>query len=527
MWKAVIADDEAVIVNGLKHLIDWEQMGIWIAGSASDGRGLQELIEEIQPDLVIADIRMPHLTGIEVLRWYHTTGDRAKFIFISGYEEFQYVKEALSCGAVDYLLKPVGRRELELAVKKAIRSLEDKSTIEMFQENNHEIDGFYEGVIQDQTFDNETLEQMLSSHRIPRENHFFVGVSIGIRPDIQGELGEASFSRFHLLRFAVYNRIGELFEQQKLGFVIRKDDCALSLMGVFPKEREKDFIEAFLCPLKTSVETQFHTNLSMGIGMRCEQFNQLKNTYNTSVFAFRLYYFEEQEIIDFCDTHKSYDVSYDDYVQAVEAVFRAIITRRSDVMDRISDVMDKILSIHYGNPYAAQARTMDFTGEIGTKLGKYHMLADDFYNMQDVLQEKVEKTRTFRALRECIRKHYEQLLPEIYAVSKSKDKSFVEDVKRYIQANYDKDLSIRELAEVACVSQNYFSAMFKKETGENYKTYLTGIRMEKAMEFLQETELKTYEIGEKVGYNNVRRFVDAFKQKYGMTPMEYKKTIKK
>lgn len=378
MWKAVIADDEAVIVNGLKKLVDWAQLDVEIAGCATDGKQLKELIEKGKPDLVIADIRMPHLTGIEVLRWHNASGGRARFIFVSGYEEFSYVREALSCGAVDYLLKPVGRKDLETAVKKAVRSLEDKSTIEMFQENNYEIDGFYEAVIREQTFDNETLEEMLASRRISMEDHFFAGVSVGIRPDIQGELGEASFQRFNLLRFAVYNRIGELFEQKQIGFVIRKDDCALSLMGVFPKEREKDFIETYLLPVKQAVEQQFHTMLSVGIGMRCEHAGQLKNTYNTSVFAFRLYYFEEQEMIDFQDIHKSYDVTYDDYAQAEEEVFQAILTRRADVMEKISELMDKIQSIHYGNPYAAQARTMDFTGDLGTKLEKYHMLADDF-----------------------------------------------------------------------------------------------------------------------------------------------------
>lgn len=88
------------------------------------------------------------------------------------------------------------------------------------------------------------------------------------------------------------------------------------------------------------------------------------------------------------------------------------------------------------------------------------------------------------------------------------------------------DLSIKELSDVACVSQNYFSAMFKKETGQNYKAYLTSIRMEEAIKLLRQTDYKTYAIGEKVGYNNVRRFADAFKQMYKVSPMVYKKTLK-
>ena len=103
----------------------------------------------------------------------------------------------------------------------------------------------------------------------------------------------------------------------------------------------------------------------------------------------------------------------------------------------------------------------------------------------------------------------------------------IEQVKDYIKAHYAEDMSIKELADVACVSQNYFSALFKKETGQNYKAYLTSIRMEEAIKLLRTTDLKTYEIGEKVGYNNVRRFVDAFKQIYNVSPMEYKKSLRK
>ena len=195
-------------------------------------------------------------------------------------------------------------------------------------------------------------------------------------------------------------------------------------------------------------------------------------------FAFNLYFFEEKTVINFQEIHKDYTVSFEDYEESIENAFRAIIAKDSSAMDKINDVMDNIYSIHYGNRYAAQSRTMNFTGDLNSKLYRYHLLDGDFYKIQDELQHKVENMTTFSELRICISEHYEKLLEKVY------------------------------------------------ETEQNYKAYLTQIRMEAALKLLQETDYKTYEIGEQVGYNNVRRFVDAFKQIYSVSPMEYKKGLK-
>lgn len=526
MWRAVIADDEGVIVNGLKKLIDWNSLEVEIVGDARDGLQLQHVIGEDDPDLIITDIMMPKVTGLEIIRWYYESHSRAKFIFISGYEEFSYAREAIKNGAVDYLLKPVGRKDLEEAVRKAIDMLKDQNTVEIFREEKDEIQNLFEDINEGREYENDELYRLFEEEKIEFKDRIFTGVCIGIRPDLAAELSEKSFQRFNLFRFSVYNRVAEAFVSQKIGFIIKKDDCSLYIMGVFPKEREQDFVETYIMPICQRVEEEYSVQLCVGIGMTTDQVSMLKNAYKTAKFAFNLYFFEEKPVINFRDIHKDYTVSFDDYTDSVEQAFRAIVAKNPAVMEKIDRIMDNIEAIHYGNRYAAQARTMHFTGDLGSKLCRYHMLDIDFYHMQDELQHKVESQTTFRSLRECIRQHYETLIPQIYETGKSKDKVLIEEVKDYIREHYAEDLSIKELADVACVSQNYFSAMFKKETGQNYKAYLTSIRMEEALKLLQETDYKTYEIGEKVGYNNVRRFVDAFKQIYSVSPMEYKKALK-
>lgn len=526
MWKAVIADDEGVIVNGLKKLIDWERLDVSIEGDARNGEELLKEIRRVEPDLVITDIRMPKMTGLEVMRRSGALQNKAKFIFISGYEEFSYVKEALKNGAVDYLMKPVGRRDLEEAVKKAISRREDQHTVEIFSEKHTEAQNLIWDDDEGEEMDNAALLRLFEKEKISCEDSFFVGICVGVRPDIAADLGTKAFQRYNLLRFSVFNRIAEGIQGKKHGFTIKTDQDAIHMMGVFPKEHAEDFMETYIEPVCQKVELEYNTRLCVGIGSLTSQISMLRNTYKAAKFAFELYFFEEKELVCFEDIHRDYTVSFDDYEEKVEKAFRAIVAKDPDVLDRIDEIMDCIEALHYGNRYAVRARTLHFTDDLLAKLVHYHMLEGDQYELQEKLQQLVSSQKNFRSLRLAVRDFYEIIIRKIYETGKSRDKMIIEEVKDYIKAHYTEDLSIKELAEVACVSQNYFSAMFKKETGENYKAYLTSIRMAEALRLLQETDYKTYEIGEKVGYNNVRRFVDAFKQLYSVSPMEYKKGLK-
>lgn len=207
MWKAVIADDEGVILQGLKKLVDWTNMDVHLVGEARDGQQLKEVMEETDPDIVITDIMMPYRTGLDILRWCNEADMHAKFIFISGYQEFTYAKEALQSGAVDYLLKPVARKDLEDAVHKAIQKLEEQNTIEIFKEEDDEMYQLFREINDGQGFENDELYQLFEAEEIDFEGHFFVGICVGIRPDLAADMIKDSFERFNLLRFSIYNQI--------------------------------------------------------------------------------------------------------------------------------------------------------------------------------------------------------------------------------------------------------------------------------------------------------------------------------
>lgn len=524
MWKVVMADDEIVILNGLKKMIHWEELDLELAGEATDGAELYRQIREKKPDIVISDIMMPEMTGLQVMHQVKEDGlESVKFIFISGYQEFAYAREALAGGAMDYLLKPVARRDLTEAIKKTQEQLEVNSAAGVFKEEKNAFSELFHDINEGRAFDTNALYELFANADIDFEDKFFVGICIGILPIEEGKAKEMSAVSYNLSRFTCLSRMSDLVRDERLGFVLKRDENCIHMIGVFDKEDRDTFYEKYIHTIKKELERDHHIELCVGIGMRTEDVSMLKNVYKTAKFAYDLYFFEEKPVIDFEDIHKDYNISFEDYQNGMEEVFRSIIAKDGSVLKNIDKQLYMIEQIHYGNQYAVKSRIMQFTGDLGMKLHNYKLLSRDFYVMQDALQAQVEAQVTFRALHDCIMKHYEELTAEIYRTERSKDAIVIEDVKKYILDHYNEDLSVKELADVACVSQNYFSAMFKKETGQNYKAYLTSIRMNEALRLLLNTDLKTYEIGEKVGYNNVRRFVDAFKQTYGMSPMDYKR----
>ncbi len=372
-------------------------------------------------------------------------------------------------------------------------------------------------------FDNEDLLHMLEAEHPNYADCFFVGIFFGIRTELAEQIKWASYQQYAFLCASVHEQIHQQFSEKGIGFEIFRSVDNTRFLGIFPKSRMNDFIEYYLRPILETVEKQFDLSLCIGIGLPTDDLKQLKNTYTSSKYAFELYYFEPKQIIEFQNIHRDFTVSPESYYDKVEEIFHSILAKDENVLDQIVSGIELIGAIHYGNWRAVTMRTMDYTGVLVSRLYRYHLLSGDFFRMQDDLQEKVFREVTFEGLKRCIREHFAVLLKDAYRTDRRTGKAIVEKVKLFMHENYMEDLSIKELSDIACVSTNYFSHMFKRETGKNYKAYLTEIRMQKAQELLLGTDFMIYEISEMVGYNNTRTFTDAFKQTYSVSPIEFRK----
>lgn len=523
MWKVLLADDESVIVKGLRKLIDWAALDIEVVGEATDGLMAASMIEETHPDLVISDIRMPGLTGLELLSRYKGGVQAPKFIFVSGYEEFEYVRQALSGGAVDYLLKPVSAEILDKAVRRALGLMADSSAAAMFRQASVPLQDFFGQLIANREFGGTELYQNFTSLLGGKESPVFIGLCFGLSCEAANQLEQLPYERQLLQSFVAFNTARDDLERSGYGCFLRKDDRRCCMLGIFsPGEDPRAVLQQTI--EKTAARTGYR--LRVGTGRVCMQAEDLMATYEDALRAFDLYYFEQEDILCWNGEPHQPTATNEEFDDAVKQVFHSIVAKADTVGADVDRVLDIIADLHYNNQNAAFNRVMLFTGDLCQELYKNHLLSGSFTQRQDALQHMLEECRTYDELRARLQGYYREILPDVYHAASKKNTAEIYKVQEYIREHYREELSLKTMAEVVCVSPNYFSAYFKAETGQNYKTYLTQVRMEQALQLVLNTDLRTYEIAEQVGYNNVRRFVDAFRATYQMSPMDYRKLHK-
>ena len=367
--------------------------------------------------------------------------------------------------------------------------------------------------------------RLFANASVDFEKNFAVGIAFGGRPEVVSEKETHAFREFVLTTFAFYNRIEKEFVNKEIGFEVYRTAHMLHIMGVFPKEHEKDFVKIYIEPLKEVIEAIFSVKLCVGVGMIAHEKSQMYNSHTTAKYAHEFYFFNQKPIIEFQKLEKRFDRTGKEYEEEVEETFHAILIQSPHALKKIEHIIDVIAEIHYGNWQAVLMRIMGFTGDLTGRLQKYNLLKGDFFQIQDELQVKILNCKTLAQAKTIIHEYYSAFLPYIYDNDRASSKVTIEKVKRYMQENFMEDISIQVLSEVACVSPNYFSHMFKNEVGVNYKDYLTGIRLEQAIDLILNTDYPLYRIAESVGYNNARAFVEAFKKRYGDSPTKYRKKI--
>lgn len=526
MLKVIIADDEPVIMRGLKKIIPWEDYGITVIDEAGNGQELWEKVKAQCPDMVVSDICMPGMTGLEFMRRLKDENMATQVIFISGYQRFDYVQEAIRLGAVDYLLKPVLKGAMEEAVEKALQRFQNQERLKLFREEKNELQELVSKMNANSEYAPGELYESFLRMGIDIKGKLFVCVCFYLTKETEKRLKSEQYGKMELMKFSVFNRIQRFFRECRKGFPMKRDNECLKILCVLePLDREV-FLEKYVNAAMEETEAEMGVELRAGVGSFSDRPAKLEYLYNSGKFAYEMRYFLEQRIICADNIHKTFASSFEEYEELSRKILNSLVTRTGNVMEDFRDCIDLVRNLHYGNRYAVINRCILFAGNLYESLKEYGAVTDEAETQLVEFMEKLRTADTFTDLREIFLYYYEGLTERIQANRGMWDHPAIAVVVEYIRTNYGKDINMQKMADLACVNPIYFSALFKKTTGKGFKEFLTDVRMEAAKKLVITTDMKTYAIAEKVGYQNPRQFTERFRQYYGCSPSEYKRRLK-
>ncbi|MEN8905628.1 MAG: response regulator [Clostridiales bacterium] len=536
MYKVLIVDDEYFIRKGLKKII-LKEKNFDVIGTASNGIEAIELIKKEVPDIVITDIKMPKMDGIKLISNINTDYPDVKTIILSGFDEFEFVRKTLRYGAHDYILKPVDDfklistlNELSLLIEKTLenelnrKELNRKSHkgLEILREKLvHEVvTGYWdnENLIKDKLkemefdylFEKEIYNQVIV---VRLDNYEIMKKKIGIQ--------EADLNLF-IIRNIVeetvtsYSKYMSCFENN-----------SVLLITPYLKEHIKQLQINIINNLNKYSKNKF----TIAVGSKVMGFKGVYKSYNEAKKIINCLIKNEDNIVlyeyieneDKVITSKEIYFLIEKYSKRFINLIEMVNSERVDIL--LDEIFEKIEINNlnkidviklFRNIYILMQVKLylidEWIGEIygreycfNNTLGYYSNLNDMKKYLKDFFVKIIEKSEKYKSRR---------------------DTKLIENVKKYIDKNYNENITLSEIAEITYLNPNYFCEFFKEEMNQTFVDYLTNVRIDKAKEILKDERIKIYEISDLVGYNDSAYFCRVFKKIVGVTPTQYRENYK-
>lgn len=538
MLKTFLAEDEIVVRENIKKMVPWEQYGFELVGEASDGEMALPLIKKLKPDLLITDIKMPFMDGLTLCKVVKKELPDIKIVILSGYDDFNYAKEAIGIGVEDYLLKPITKNAfLERLCEIRSRYEHEKSQREYYEQFHREMQeyeqnssrDFFEGLISG------TMDMGEMYERADKLGLDIVAEAYNILIfTLESENAAAGQSEtYSEWEARAREKIEGLFADHSYAMLFRNNVFSY---GVLVKEQKdnpgkntRDCVESIREILSDAPAGQ---PWFIAAGEPVERLSNMKHSYNTAAQTYARRYLYDGHILYYRDL-KEEELAKDDgrYLKKVDinAMDPAIIQKflgsglKEETGNFVRDYFHAIgkepmTSMVFRSYVILNVRfsVLSFLNRMG-----YCASALEESDTEDALEQGGASMETAMAYAEKILQKAIEIRDEN---SGNKNRDILEHSIEYIKTHYmDENMSLNAVAQVANISANHFSALFSQNIGQTFIEYLTGIRMEHAKELLRCTGKRASEIALEVGYKDSHYFSYLFKKTQGMTPSDYRK----
>lgn len=524
--RVLLADDEPVILRGLKKLISWEELGFAIVGEANDGNELRQLIRDCRPDLIISDISMPGCSGIDIIRELHEQGSQVKVVFISAYQEFAYARQAIQYGALDYLVKPVSKKHLEDLVSKAASLIREESEgerakemLDHYERKNRAVtieellDGLMDG-------DKRAAGELIRMGAIALSRH--TGVCVLETDEEMGGDSRWSERERKLVHFALNNIMKETLESRGNCLMFHKD----GRFGMLVQYEQPGEPLKLAEDLHGKINAYLKLKVSVGIGVPVSGIEAADESYRSALEALKTRYFTGLNRIVEAGKEETVPAGETTSISELqEGIVKALTSQNKEGLAQMTGgLLDAVKHLAGGSKQFAITTLYNTILLLEQEMAKIGVCIGSFRGGQGSLLERLTGHPTFAGVADEFSSVVSQAFAQFARKLANKEIGELSRVKAYMEEHYAENITLESMAALIYMNPYYFSSFFKKHTRKNFKQYLTEERMKHALRLLLETDLMIYEIADRVGYNNARHFSDMFKKMYGKLPQEYRQS---
>ena len=531
MIKVFLCEDEFVVREGIKNNIDWAGNGYEFTGEASDGELALPLIRKLEPDIVITDIKMPFMDGLELSRIIRKELPFTEIVILSGYEEFDYAKQAISIGVAQYLTKPISGDdllgELNALREKIIKSKEERALKEKFKkemEENvlREKSGLFHYLVSGNCSVTELLEK---AEKLNMDlSAMWYNIILLFTKSDHHEIEEYSKSSVTIDEY-----INEIVRDMGcISFDRDLEGKAILIMGDSKESletRQNTVIERF----EEVFKNYSHVRFFGGIGKPVNRLSRLNESYEEAGCAMANRFFVSESGFFTAGMHE----------KSAEPVAEKFDMSNIDAKRIDKSNVARFLKL--GNLDEIPFYVNEFVVSVGedafnSYIFRQYIAMDVFFAVSGFAEELSAAKQTFNVSEvtkealdsvDSVKEYITEIIGEAIrfrdSIATNRYKDIVDDAVKYIEENYDdEELSLNQLASHVNVSPNHLSTIFSQQTGQTFIKYLTEYRMEKAKEMLKCTAMRSSEISEAVGYKDPHYFSYMFKKTVGMTPTNYR-----
>lgn len=507
MYTVLIVDDERNIRDGLKLIIDWKKYDCSIVGDVDDGELGYLACKELNPDIVITDIKMPKMDGMEMIRKIKEDEISPKFIVLSGFSEFAYAKSAIELGVKSYILKPIDEVELQKSIKTVITEIENSKEKKEIMESYRDLalKDIVDGFSQEQ----EDITMLLTSINTPLISCDYTCGVIEISELSISSSNDSVSNLETYLNDKGYDIYTFLYRTNQIGFILYQ----------YPSESEK------LYTLHQLVSDYLSSDTVFAIGNTYDTVDELSTSFYEAMNALNHKIIKgNNTVISYESLSQQDNVLINDSYQIYEQLERLIEELDTEGCRKlITDYYNDLKNSTDISLLDLQLSTLYFIIPILRKMPNIQSQLTAFLKKDMLSLQEIFRFNTIDALANWLINVVRSIVEIMQKNRIKKNKNIINQIIKYMNENYAENITLSSISEEFYINPYYLSQLFKKKTGNNYLQLLTKIRLNKASKLLKETDMKMYEISEAIGYKNTKYFSKIFEKHYGYKPTDYRR----